>query len=383
MQSTANKTAIRISPARHRERVAALQAKMEETHFDAFLVSHFANRRFLSGYSAPDHLPSETAGFLLVTPGSNFLITNFLYVDSAREETEPAGFEVVINVPGETFIQAIARLIRQSGAKRVGFESVALVFDYYEALSRELAGEAELLPTRGFIEPLRWLKDAEELVLMRQAIAISDRAFDEVRPLIQPGITEKQIAWEIERRVREFGGEALAFETIVASGPNGSTPHAVPGERVIEAGDPVIIDMGARYFGYNSDMTRTVCAGEPTARFKEIYNIVLEAELRACDAVRPGLTGNEVDAVARDIITQHGYGSTFRHSLGHGIGLAVHEPPSVSKGSPHVLAPGMIHSVEPGIYLTGWGGVRIEDLVLVTEAGFENLTGAVKDGYYQ
>ena len=367
----------------YHNRVTALQALLVKEKFDAFLISHFANRRYLSGYTAGDYPPNETAGFLLITPTAAYLITNFLYAQAAHEETAGAGFEMVIAAPGTGLAATTADLIKKLGVRRVGFEAIALVFDFYEAISEQLAGKADLVATRSLVEELRLVKDAEEVLLLRRAIAISDQAFNETRPLIQPGVSEKQIAWEIERRIREFGGEALAFDTIVASGPNGATPHAVPTDRLFQLGDSVIIDMGARYEGYNSDMTRTVCVGEPTARFKEIYNIVLEAQARSTEAIQPGLTGGAADKIARDIISNYGYGDMFGHSLGHGIGLAVHESPSLRKDSQHVLAPNMIHSVEPGIYLADWGGVRIEDLVLVTSDGHEELTNAIKDDFYK
>jgi Xaa-Pro aminopeptidase len=382
LQALSGQLEATINPASYVGRIAALRAKLEEEKIDAFLVSHFANRRFLSGYSPNDLPPNETAGFLLITRQQAFLITSFLYADAARAETGPAGYEVVTMQGDQSFSQAIAQLIKDTRVKRVGFESIAMIFDFYDGIVQELGNAAQLVSTKGFVETLRLLKDEDELKILRRAIAISDRAFNETLPMIKPGVTEKYIAWEIERRIREFGGEALAFDTIVASGPNGATPHAVPGDRVLQEGESLIIDMGARYQGYNSDMTRTVCVGGPTPRFKEIYNIVLEAQLRACEAIRPGLTGQAADAVARDIITSYGYGEFFGHSLGHGIGLAVHEPPSLRKGSEVGLAPNMVHSVEPGIYLNGWGGVRIEDLVLVTPDGYENLTGALKNDFY-
>ena len=361
-------------------RVLALQARLEQENLDGFLVTHFANRRYLSGYSASDYPPNETSGFLLITRQKAFLITSFLYGDLARQETQ--GFEVVIFGKGTGFVQKIAHLIVGYGLKRVGFESIAMIFDFYLGIVQSLENKAELVPLRGFIETLRMVKDAEELANIRQAIQISDQAFNEVECLIKPGVSEKQLAWEIERRVREFGGEALAFDTIVASGPNGSAPHAVPTERAFEVGDPVVIDMGARYMGYNCDMTRTLCVAEPTARFKEIYNIVLEAQSKAIQVIRPGISGGEADAAARDTISHYGYGEAFGHTTGHGIGLAVHEPPQLRKGNQFKLEPNIVHSVEPGIYLAGWGGVRIEDLVLVTPDGHEVLTRANKNGFW-
>ncbi len=361
-------------------RVRALQAKMEQEQYDGFLVTHFANRRYLSGYSASDWPPNETSGFLLITPREVYLITSSLYADFARREA--TGFEVITFGNGVSFVKKIASLITGHGLKRVGFESIAMIFDFYMGIVRALEDKAELVPCWGFVETLRAIKDAEEIATLRQAIKISDRAFNEVEPLVQVGVTEKQIAWEVERRMREYGAEMLAFETIVASGPNGAAPHAVPTERAFEPGDPVIIDMGARYQGYNSDMTRTLCIGGPTARFKEIYNIVLEAQLKSTEAIRPGISCGEADAVARDIISDYGYGEYFGHSLGHGIGLAPHEPPSLRQGNQLKLEVNMVHSTEPGIYLPGWGGIRIEDLILVTADGHEVLTRAKKDGFW-
>lgn len=371
-----------IGASPYAKRQEALREKMAQEKLDAFLVSHFANRRYLSGYTAGDYPPNETAGFLLITTSAAFLITSPLYADGAKTEVVASGYDVIVSQSGQSLALTVAKLIRQVGAKRVGFEAIALVFDHFFEVLQGLEAQAELVHTKGFIETLRLVKDPEELNLLRRAISISDRAFNEVSALVQPGVTEKQIAWELEKRMREYGAECLAFETIVASGPNGSTPHATPSERPFQDGDPVIIDMGARYRGYNSDMTRTLCVGEPTAKFKELYNIVLEAHVKACEAVRPGLTGEQVDSVARELITSCGYGDYFIHSLGHGIGLAVHEPPSLRKASQHVLETGMVHSIEPGIYLAGWGGIRIEDLLLVTAEGNENLTGAIRAEFF-
>lgn len=361
-------------------RVQALRAKMEQVNFDGFLVSHFANRRYLSGYIAGDIPPNETSGFLLITRQAAFLITSFNFAELARQQA--LDYEVVVFGNGVGFSRKIAQLITEQGLKRVGFEAIALIFDFYLNISQALEGKAELVPAKGFVEALRAVKEAEELAILREAVRLADQVFNEVAGLVQPGVTERQIAWEIERRIREYGGEGVAFETIVAGGPNGAVPHATVSERAFEPGDPVIIDMGARYQGYNSDLTRTLWVVEPTPRYKEIYNIVLEAELKAIKAIRPGLRAEEADVIARDFISSYGYGENFGHSLGHGIGLAAHEPPSLRKGSKDVLAPNMVHSVEPGIYLNGWGGVRIEDLVSVTAEGHEVLTKADKSEFW-
>ncbi|HID96168.1 MAG TPA: peptidase M24 family protein, partial [Candidatus Latescibacteria bacterium] len=195
---------------------------------------------------------------------------------------------------------------------------------------------------------------------------------------IEPGMTEKEVAWELESFMRTHGAEKAAFDLIVASGPNGALPHVTASERAIRAGEPIVMDLGCVVEGYHSDMTRTICLGQPDARFREIYQLVLSAQLAAEEAIRPGMTGREADAIARRIIEEAGYGEQFGHGLGHGVGLAIHEKPTLGKLSEDVLEPGMVFTVEPGIYIPGWGGVRIEDMVVLREDGVEVLTQASK-----
>ena len=227
---------------------------------------------------------------------------------------------------------------------------------------------------------LRVLKDNVELAQLQKAIDASDQAMEMVCPAIEAGMTEKEVAWRMEAAMREFGADSVSFNTIVAAGPNGAMAHHRPSDTVIRAGEPIVIDMGARVGGYCSDITRTVVVGEPDEMFHKIYNIVLGAQLTAINTVRPGLTGKECDALSRDIIAEAGYGDNFGHSLGHGVGLAVHENPRVGPGAEDVLEPGMVFTVEPGIYISGWGGVRIEDIVLLGEDGATVLSKAGKQG---
>ncbi|MFQ5814763.1 MAG: M24 family metallopeptidase, partial [Anaerolineae bacterium] len=265
----------------------------------------------------------------------------------------------------------------------VGFESAHLTVDQHREW-QEVAEDAvstsefELVPTKELVEMIRAVKDEDELGKIKKAIALADEAISHIVDFIEPGMTEKEVAWEMEVFMRTHGAEKLAFDLIVGSGPNGAMPHATVSERAIRAGEPIVIDMGARIDGYNSDMTRTICAGRPDDKFKEIYDIVLEAQLTAEQNIRPGMQGKQADDIARQVIEKAGYGKEFGHGLGHGVGLAVHEKPGVGRLSEDVLVPGMVFTVEPGIYLPGWGGVRIEDIVVLKEDGVEVLTQASK-----
>jgi Xaa-Pro aminopeptidase len=360
------------------DRRATLLAALAAQNLDAFLVTHPHNRRYLSGFTGEDMPPLDTAGVLLVTPHEAILLTDSRFDIQAADEFAGG----TVRVRGPRLIESLAEQIRGLGVHRIGFEAQHLLYSHYEDLHKALP-EVELVPTRGLIDKQRTVKDEAELALLRHAVAISDQAFDEVSAQIQPGMTEKQVARLIEARMIELGAEGPAFSTIVASGPNAAMPHAIPGDRAIQAGEPIVIDMGARYHGYNSDMTRTIVLGEPDARFKEIYNIVLRAHLDSEVAARSGVSGVAVDAAARDVIKAAGYGDNFGHGTGHGIGLEVHEGPRAAAASTdESLDAGVVISIEPGIYLPGWGGVRIEDLVLLGPDGAEVLTQARKHGYY-
>jgi Xaa-Pro aminopeptidase len=239
----------------------------------------------------------------------------------------------------------------------------------------------EWAPVRGLVLELRAVKDAEEIDALRQALRLTDEALAAALAQTRPGMTERELAWLIESAMRTSGAPAVAFDIIVASGPNGARPHARPSDAVLPPGQPIVIDMGAKVNGYCGDLTRTVCLGPPADpdRFWQIYNTVLRAVQAAEAAIRPGLTGIEVDAVARGLIAEAGFGDFFGHGLGHGVGLAVHELPRFSRFSPGPVVAGHVVTVEPGIYVPDWGGVRIEDVVLVTENGVEVLTKAPKD----
>ncbi len=362
-------------------RLARVRKRMQEEGLDSLLISHPDNRRYLSGFSGHDMPPLDSAGFLLIGTNDLCLITDGRYtIQAARELAPELNISVVLR-QGKVQ-KALAEQVTARECKRLGFETAHLLHMWWRALDKSLP-DTELIPTLKVVEPFRLVKDADEIRILRRVIEISDKAFDMVSTRIEAGMTEKQVAWEIEKTMRDLGADDRAFGTIVAAGPNGAMAHAVPGNRPIQEGEPVVIDMGAKLDGYNSDMTRTICLGEPTDKFKEIYNVVLEGHLKAEREMKADVSGVVADAYARDVIAAAGYGDHFTHGLGHGIGLEVHEGPSLSKMSEDTIPEGAVTSDEPGVYIEGWGGVRIEDLVLFHADGVEVLTKARKEGPYK
>ncbi|MCL0102439.1 aminopeptidase P family protein [Dehalococcoidia bacterium] len=339
---------------------------------DVILISQATNRRYLSGFTG-------SAGFLFISRKDAVLAVDFRYVEQARAQSPD--FEVV-KIKGE-FPEWFPGLISELGARHVGFESGHLTLTAYRQLvraARKLPPKARprLHPTRGLVEALRCVKEEKETRLIEEAASLADSAIEHANAILQPGITERELAWELERFLREKGSERLPFEIIVASGPNAALPHAPAGDRAILRGEPVIIDLGARVNGYCSDITRTICFGEPNDTLAQIHSIVQEAQLAALKKLRAGMGGEEVHQLAKDVIEQAGYGEAFGHGLGHGIGLDSHEKPRLGPNSTDVLAEDMVFTLEPGIYLDGWGGVRIEDMVLLDKSGPRLLTRAGK-----
>jgi Xaa-Pro aminopeptidase len=335
---------------------------------DALFVSSPENRRWLSGFSG-------SAGYLVITRDAAVLATDFRYVEQAGQQAPDYR---VHRIGGG--MDWARDLLAELGAARVGFESADLTYATYRSVTEALAATAAVsfVPTTGVVEPLRMVKDDDEVALISRAVDLADLAFLAVAPTIEVGETEESVAWRLDRTMREAGAEAVSFETIVAAGPNAAKPHHRPSDRPIQAGEPVVIDMGARYQGYCSDMTRTICLGAPDETFRVVYDTVLGAQLTAIATVNPGMNSGEADAVARDIIHQAGYGDQFGHSLGHGIGLAVHEHPRVGPRGDDPMADGTVFTIEPGIYIPGWGGVRIEDTVIMEGGAVRTLNRAHK-----
>ncbi|MDP6451731.1 MAG: aminopeptidase P family protein [SAR202 cluster bacterium] len=337
-------------------RIENLRRQLSAHDVDAMLISMPENRRYLSGFTG-------SAGYLLVSESDAILATDFRYIEQGGQQAPD--YRIYRIGGGSGWLSDLSSELDLS---KIGYESdhltVAGLTDFEKALTEDAEdGVPKLVSTTGIVESMRAVKDENERDLLEKAVALADEALGRVAPAIEPGMTEQQVAWDIEKAMRELGAESIAFDIIVGAGPNGALPHHKADDTVIQPGDPVVIDMGATYAGYRSDLTRTFCIGPPDDRFTEIYDTVLGAQIAAEEAVRPGMTGAEVDAVARDYISNAGYEEYFGHGLGHGVGLAVHERPRVVQKSEDVLEDGMIFTIEPGIYIPGWGGVRIEDIV--------------------
>lgn len=354
-------------------RLNKLRSKFTENEIDAIFITQAENRRYLSGFDG-------SSGFLMITPQKAVLATDFRYTEQALAEAPDFEILRIANNMSDWF----PRLAADLKVRRLGFESVDITFHIHQLLSHGLKKKkvmTRMVPVNGLLESLRTVKEPEEIELLVKAAEISDTAFEAVEANIKAGMTEKQVAWELEKRLRENGSQALPFEIIVASGPNAALPHAKPTERVISKGEPVLIDMGARCGGYASDITRTICIGEPDATLKKVYKTVLDAQMTAMSIIKKGTTGQEADSSARKIIEKAGCGEAFGHALGHGVGLAAHELPRLGPNSKEILTDGMVFTVEPGIYLTGWGGVRIEDTVIMENGKPRAITGARKASY--
>ncbi|MCL4459126.1 MAG: aminopeptidase P family protein [Chloroflexi bacterium] len=353
-------------------RLALLRRKLVENDLEAILVSQPENRYYLSGFAARELEAGSLAGWLLLTGAEALLLTGFNYYQAACHQVE--GFGVVM-VPSQ-LLPGVPALVQEQGVRRLGFESGYLTVKQHKDLEASLSERCDLIPTTNFVEELRMFKDSEEILAIKQAASIADAALQHLISFIKPGMTEQQAAWELEKFVRENGGDDCSFQPIVSAGPGSAVPHATPSDRAMQSGEPTFVDIGARVNGYCSDLTRSFCLGKAEAQFKDIYDLVQQAQANALQGMRPGLTGKQVDNLARSLIDEAGYGAEFGHGLGHGVGLAIHEAPTLGKESGDVLQSGMVVTVEPGVYLPGWGGVRLEDLVLIKEDGVEILTAA-------
>ncbi len=347
-------------------RVEKLRKKMQEENLDSFLITSPYNLRYLTNFTG-------TTGLAVITLEKAFFITDFRYTEQAAAQAQ--GFEIIKNV-GPIF-EEVADLVQKEGLRELGFEETTVSFLEYSVLEEII--DAQLIPISGMIEELREIKDEEEIAIIEKACSIADLAYDHILKMIQPGMTEIEVANQLDFYMRSLGASGVSFETIVASGLRSAMPHGVASKKIIEQGDLITVDFGCYYEGYVSDMTRTFAIGDPGEQLKEIYQIVLEAQLAVLEVAKPGVTGKQLDAVARDYITKHGYGEAFGHSTGHGIGLEIHEGPNVSVRAEKQFVPGNIITDEPGIYLPGIGGVRIEDDLLITSDGNRVLTHSPKE----
>lgn len=334
----------------------------------AALITEDVNRRYFTGMKS-------SAGTVLVTREKAYLIIDFRYIEKAQKTVHDA--EVIMQ--GKLYEQ-INGLLERHGAKTVAIESQTMTVAQLNSLRKNLKAEIDDSDAlSNAIDRLRIVKTQDEIDRIIKAQRIAEAAFEDVLNFIRPGVTEKEIGLHLDYYMLSHGAEALSFDTIAVSGPNTSLCHGVPTDRQVQSGEFVLMDYGATYEGYHSDMTRTVCVGKPTEKMERIYSIVLDAQLKAMSQIKAGARGADIDKVARDVITEAGYGDAFGHSLGHGVGMNIHETPNASPSSKHVFEENMIVTVEPGIYLPDEFGVRIEDFVIIKQNGYENMTLAKKN----
>jgi Xaa-Pro aminopeptidase len=349
-------------------RLARLRARLQDQQFDTFMVLVEENRRYLSGFSGHDGQFDESAGCLFVTAHDQLLATDSRYELQARKEAP--GFEIYRYKNG--LAQSLTEIVKTLETERLGFESGRLSYLQFQRLRDQLKADGSsvtMIPTENLVEALRMIKEDGELEAIRRSLALSEAVFESLLPELSPGISEKTLAWTLEKAMRQMGAESVAFPPIVASGANAALPHAVPTDRPVGEGEPILFDWGARLNGYCSDISRTVVIGKPDTTFETVYQTVRDAQRMAVENIKPGISTQAVDKIARDHIAASGFADCFGHGLGHGVGLATHEKPHLSPIRPTTLEAGMVTTVEPGIYIPGWGGVRLENMVVVSLDG--------------
>lgn len=348
------------------ERIRKVRKKLKDIGIDALLVTNLYNLRYLTNFTG-------STGLALITADKAYFVTDFRYTEQAAEEA--IDFEIVKN---EGLIyKEVARLVEQDQIRKLGFEETDISYAVYKQLEELI--ETELVAVSGIVEKIREVKSEEEIAIIRKAVEITEKAYDYILGFVKVGVTEIEIANELDFYMRNLGATGVSFDTIVASGFRSAMPHGVASNKKIEKGDMVTIDFGCLYNGYVSDMTRTFAVGDPGEEMKKIYEIVYRANKKVTEAAKAGVTGAELDAIARDYITEQGYGEQFGHTTGHGIGLEVHEGPSISYRNEEPLVENNIITNEPGIYIPGLGGVRIEDDLVIKEDGNENLMKSSKE----
>lgn len=357
------------------DRLARAIALLDALDLDAALITSGTNRRYLTGFTAEDHAPDELSATAVISVDGAVLFAPSTNLPWAEAEALPG---VDVRSAERRWTDTIAEFVEVSGWSRFGFEDATTTVAVYNDLRQALGENVELIPVGSATDQLRSVKDETEIELLTKALSLTDEAFVAAEKRIQAGMTEKQAAEIIADELRRAGSAGEAFPTIVASGPNAAKPHHSPGDRVIQEGEPVIIDMGALHYGYAGDLTRTIWFGQPSEQLVTIYRVVKAAHDVALATAAPGVTGVELDSAARQVFTEQNLDQFFVHSLGHGLGLRVHESPSASMHSQDTLVPGNVVTIEPGLYIPEWGGVRIEDVALITSDGARNLTRSRK-----
>lgn len=347
-------------------RLDKLRNVMREKGLDALLITSPFNLRYISNFTG-------TTGLSLITLDKAYFVTDFRYTQQAAEQA--VGFEVVQNYG--SIYDEVARIVSKKNLNKVGFEENFVTFSLHQLLTNLIT--SELVPVTGIVEELREVKDADEIATIKKACEIADSAFQFILGEVKTGMTEIEVANKLDFHMRGLGATGVSFETIVASGIRSSMPHGVASDKLIEMGDMITLDFGCYYNGYVSDMTRTFAIGDPGQKMKDIYQLVLDAQLMVNEAAKPGITGVELDAIARNYFAKHGVAEAFGHSTGHGIGLEIHEGPSVSRLAEKAFVPGNVITNEPGLYFPNLGGVRIEDDLVITETGNEIIVHSPKE----
>lgn len=358
----------------YRRRIAVARERMVERGLDVLLIGRPANRAYLSGFTGHDDSAMRSSGWVVLSASTGHFLTSFNYFDVVQRtmrDLEPVRAE-------GRMVTSLIDLLKKVSGRKIGFEGNWVTVELYEALAEGLGAERQLVRADGINEAAREAKDGEELERIRCAVALTDRAFEDISASIRPGQTERQVAWAIEKRLRELGADEMAFGPVVASGPNAAVPHHESSDRVILAGEPIWIDLGARLEGYCGDLTRSFCLESASDAYLEAWDRVLRAEEAAIERIRPGLSGKEADAIARDLLAPEEPRRAFGHGLGHGIGLEIHEGPWILPTIEDAIPANSIVTIEPGLYESGWGGIRHEDAVLLRPEGNEVLSRAKK-----
>jgi Xaa-Pro aminopeptidase len=351
----------------HAVRRSALITTLDERSVDAILITRLPNIRYLTGFTGSN-------AQVIVTPRTSVFLTDGRYTEQSLHEVSDAERVTYLGAFGEPFAEACGRL----GIQRLGFEAHDVTVDGLEKL-KAASHDVEFVAVGDPVGRLRWVKDQDELEMLREAQACTDRAFEDILDILAVGMTERQVSLDLEQALRRAGADGLSFGSIVAFGEKTAEPHHQPSYRVLEEGDVITLDFGGLFGGYHADMTRTIAFGSPPPELRKIHDVVREAQQAGIDAVRPGTTGGEVDAAARKVIEDAGYGPRFSHGLGHGVGLEIHEGPNFARGGDDVIPVGAVITVEPGIYVPGLGGARIEDMVEVGEDGCRVIGTSIRE----
>jgi len=353
-------------------RIEKVRKAIQRLKIDTLLILIGENRHYLSGFTGEDGQFDESAGALFISADQLILATDSRYSEQASHESPL--YEMITYRKG--LAMEMPNIVKSLHTKRMGFESIRLSVFQKDAIQKQLSKKKQrvaLVPTENVVENLRVIKDEFEIDKTKKALAVAESAFLKFIQTIKPGMTERKAAWRLEKMLRESGGDALSFPVICASGPNSALPHAIPGQRKFQRDEPIVFDFGIRLNGYCSDTTRTVFIGKPDNTFQKVFRTVLEAQEMATRSIRPGKNSKSIDNIARDHIDKMGFKGKFGHGLGHGTGLAVHERPRIGPLKGTALKTGMVFTIEPGIYLPGQGGVRLENMVVVTDKGVEVL----------